>query len=198
MVHFPRSTIQLCVTLLIACGSAPAPDDSIDTVVAHESAINKSERLYCGLIVHRVMIAGSPPVYSIMVEAVNCGDPRKYIEIGRSIGHDPVLALVESELGVVATYTQKQSISGSSPITLGLVHVEPTSLTIVRRTNLAVPFGAGNVYSGTPLVDEDGTTLLVSGTKSGVFQGEVGNSNNYAAIYADFFTSTKAPTIYTY
>lgn len=191
--------IQLCVVLLVtACGGATAQRDPADVQGEDVPRAVTPELLSCGLIITRVVNPGMPLTYTILVKRVNCIVPPESVVLGNSISHDPVLSLVSSELGAVATYTQKQNVSGSSPVTLGVVHVDPETLAIVRSTNLAVYLGRGSISSGTPRIEADGTTLTVSGTKSGVLLGEVGSGSHYVATYPDFFTSTLAPTIVAY
>ncbi|RYZ33594.1 MAG: hypothetical protein EOO71_41565, partial [Myxococcaceae bacterium] len=117
------------------------------------------------------------------------------IGVGSSTGTAPTLSLAANDLGVAVGYTYKTSVSGSAPRSLGLKHLAPNTLATVRSTGLAIPLGSGSVNSGDLAIAADGTTLTVSGTKSGTLSGQTGSGNNYVATYPNFFTSTTSPSI---
>ncbi|NTX13760.1 hypothetical protein HUA74_17135 [Myxococcus sp. CA051A] len=155
----------------------------------------------CLLILTAVSTGGFPPNYRIVLrrQVIEfCYLPPSEINLDTSVNYLPALSLVANDQGVVATYVKKQSVSGSSPSTLGISHVDPATMTVVRKTGLAVYLGTGNITSGVPFLEADGTTLTVSGGKTGRIGGETGSGSHYIATFPDFFTSTTPPTVVAY
>ncbi|MFP2957336.1 hypothetical protein ACLEPN_05760 [Myxococcus sp. 1LA] len=117
------------------------------------------------------------------------------VTLGTSIVYEPTRSVAMSELGIAASYTKKSSLGGSAPITLSVHHVDPATLTVIRSSGLGVYLGAGNIVSENVAIAADGTTVTVSGSKTGVIWGESGSGSHYTASFPDFFTSTTPPTV---
>ncbi|GMU05385.1 hypothetical protein [Corallococcus caeni] len=193
-----KSVVSLCaVAGLTACGGGMEGEDGLAT---QESALVTSQG--CTFTASYAAQPGTlPPVYNVTVTRAadaTCAYGAGSVVVGTSTGTAPTLSLVANDLGVAVSYTYKSSVSGSAPQSLGIKHVAPDTLDIVRSAGLAVYLGRGSIYSGSLSIASDGTTLTVYGTKSGTIYGQTGTGNTYLASYPDFFTSTTAPSIMTF
>ncbi|AFE05851.1 hypothetical protein COCOR_04465 [Corallococcus coralloides DSM 2259] len=195
-----KSVVSLCaIAGLTACGAGVDGEDGLAT---QESALVTGTSQGCTFTVSSAARAGTfPPIYDVTVTRAadaTCAFGAGSLVVGSSTGTAPSLSLAANDLGVAVSYTYKTSVSGSSPQSLGLKHVAPDTLAIVRSTGLSIFLGSGSIYSGSLSIASNGTTLTVSGTKSGTISGQTGSGNNYVASYPDFFTSTTAPSIFTF
>ncbi|NOK16774.1 hypothetical protein HMI50_06995 [Corallococcus carmarthensis] len=173
-----------------------------DGLATQESALLTGTSQGCTFTVSYAARPGTlPPIYDVTVTRaadVTCAYGAGSVGVGSSTGTAPTLSLAANDLGVAVSYTYKTSVSGSSPQSLGLKHVAPDTLSIVRSTGLSIFLGSGSIYSGSLSIASNGTTLTVSGTKNGTISGQTGSGNNYVASYPDFFTSTTSPSIMTF
>ncbi|MCP3099532.1 hypothetical protein LZ198_11690 [Myxococcus sp. K15C18031901] len=140
----------------------------------------------------------TPPAYDaklIRQPIPSCPYGGGLVTLGTSVILEPSRTVAGNSLGVATAFTKKSSVSGSSPTTVTVQHVDPATLAILRTATIAVYLGAGNVESATVAVEADGTTVTVSGSKTGVIYGETGSGSHYTVTYPDFFTSTTPPTV---
>ncbi|AKQ66353.1 putative lipoprotein [Myxococcus hansupus] len=140
----------------------------------------------------------TPTVYDIRLfrqPIPTCAYGFGTVTLGTSVVYEPTRSVAINALGIAASYTRKSSVSGSAPITLSVHHVDPATLAVIRTNSLGVHLGAGNIVSENVAIAADGTTVTVSGTKTGVIWGESGSGSRYTASFPNFFTSTTAPTV---
>ncbi len=195
--------VYLCAAIsLTACGgqepqSQQEPGAELAT---QESGLATS--LGCDFSVTYATVPGTlPPNYNVILNrqaSATCAWGAGSVVLGTSVNYTPLLSLAANDLGVAVSYVYKNSLSGSSPSFLALRHVDPETLATVRSAGISPYLGRGYVFSGYLTIEPDGTTLTVSGTKSGKVFGETGSGSNYIATFPDFFTSTTAPTIVAY
>ncbi|MGE6759860.1 hypothetical protein ACQKGO_17730 [Corallococcus interemptor] len=195
-----KSVVSLCaVAGLTACGAGVEGEDGLAT---QESALVTGTSQGCSFTVSSAAQPGTlPPIYNVIVTRAadaTCAYGAGSVVVGTSTGTAPTLSLAANDLGVAVSYTYKTSVSGSAPQSLGIRHVAPDTLGIVRYAGLSVYLGRGSIYSGNLSIASDGTTLTVYGTKNGTISGQTGTGNTYLASYPDFFTSTTAPSIMTF
>ncbi|MCE9668193.1 hypothetical protein LY474_10245 [Myxococcus stipitatus] len=167
-----------------------------------ESALVSAMSRGCIFQLASAVRAGTvPPIHDITLYRLasdTCKWPAAEVWLGSSIIVTPSLSLVANDLGVAAGYTMKNNYSGSSPVTVGIKHVDPELMTVARSTGLAVYLGTGSVYLSYLAIGADGTTLTAGGTKTGRIAGETGSGSNFVATYPDFFTSTTPGTVVAY
>jgi hypothetical protein len=202
MQMFKRA-VSVCVAMVLsACGPEAAEVEGVDARLATlPAALTSGISRGCTFSVSYTQRQGTlPPIYDIYLHraARACPWGKASVLLASSSNYPPYLSLAANDLGVAVSYTYKATFSGSSPSFLGIQHVSPETMTTVRSTGLAPLFGRGFIYSGDLSIAADGTTLIVTGTKSGVIAGETGSGSNYTATYTDFFTSTNEPTIVAY
>ncbi|MCE9671272.1 hypothetical protein LY474_26025 [Myxococcus stipitatus] len=198
-MRFFKKAVCLCVVgLLGACGGE-GPSGQEDSLAQQESKATSVSIQGCIFSITAYPQTGvTPPAYDVKLirqPIPSCPYGGGLVTLGTSVVHEPTRTVAGNALGIATAFTKKTSVSGSAPITVTVQHVDPATLTIVRSTGLAVYLGEGNVESGTVAVAADGTTVTVSGSKTGVLLGETGSGSHYTATYPDFFTSTTAPSI---
>ncbi|MBU8899825.1 hypothetical protein DRW03_15990 [Corallococcus sp. H22C18031201] len=140
----------------------------------------------------------TPTVYDVKLfrqPIPTCAYGTGSVILGTSVVYEPTRSVAGNALGLAASYTLKSSSSGSAPITVNVHQVDPATLTVIRSNSLGVYLGAGNISSENVAIAADGTTVTVSGSKTGVILGESGSGNHYIASFPDFFTSTTPPTV---
>jgi hypothetical protein len=185
---------------LSACGGAATPEEQLATSA---SALTSGVSQGCTFdISSRVKTGTLPPQYEVVVTRAassTCAWGSGNVVIGTTY-NSPSLSLAANDLGVAASFTYKGTPSGSAAIFVYVDHVAPDTLSIVRSSAIGAmnPSYAGYVYGGDLSILPDGTTLQVSGTKSGTIPGQTGSGSNYIATYPNFFTSTTAPTVVAY
>ncbi|MHA7630789.1 hypothetical protein [Corallococcus sp. M7] len=116
--------------------------------------------------------------------------------IGTSYGYEPKLEMRGNASGLVPAFVFKGTYSGSSPTRLGLKHVDPATLAVVRHADLQADYPYGLITTGNPSIYTDGTTVNVVGNMSGTINGVSGI--HYSATFSNFFTSTSAPYFYAF
>lgn len=201
-----KRAVYLCATAAVtACGGQePQPGQEPGTELAtQEAGLTQGTSQGCTFNIFFFQRPGTlPPIYDIRLNraaSTTCPWPQASLLLGSSNSQQPSVSLAANDLGVAVSYSYKSSPSGSSPTVLGLKHVDPATMTVVRNEGISAGmFGSGSVYSGNLTILSDGTTLDVRGTKSGVISGETGSGSNYIAIYPDFFTSTTPRTVVAY
>ncbi|NBD08434.1 MULTISPECIES: hypothetical protein [Corallococcus] len=170
-----------------------------DALAQQESAVSSASLDGCIYSISAYPQSGvTPTVYDIKLfrqPIPSCGYGYGTVTLGTSVIYEPTRSVAVNALGLAASYTKKSSVSGSSPITLSVHQVDPATLTVIRSNSLGVYLGAGNIVSENVAIAADGTTVTVSGSKTGVIYGESGSGSHYTATFVDFFTSTTPPTV---
>jgi hypothetical protein len=154
----------------------------------------------CSYTLNATMTLPAPPTYAVTLTRngdETCPYPvGESLTLGTSYGSEPKLSMQGNSLGLAAAFTLKGTYSGSSPTYLGLRHVDPATLSQVRSADIRGDYPYGQITSGSVSIQADGTTLKVSGMKSGTLQGMGGTF--YVATFVNFFTSTTPPTFVTF
>ncbi|MFB1484903.1 hypothetical protein [Corallococcus sp. RDP092CA] len=170
-----------------------------DALAQQESAVSSASLDGCIYSISAYPQANvTPPVYDIKLfrqPIPTCVYGTGSVTLGTSVIYVPTRSVAANGLGIAASYTSKGSVSGSAPITLSVRHVDPATLTVIRTVGLGVYLGKGNIQSENVAIAADGTTVTVSGSKTGVILGESGSGSHYTATFPDFFTSTTPPTV---
>lgn len=195
--------VYLCAAMMLsACGAPEAGEDAEASLASREAALTTGVSQGCSFsITYMQRPAVLPPLYDIYIHrqaSVTCLWPAATVLLDTSYNYTPLLSMAANNLGVAVSYVKKNTYSGSSPSILGLDHVHPETLAVVRSADIYPAYGRGYIYSGNLSILADGTTLRVQGTKSGTILGESGSGGNYIATYPNFFTSTTAPTVQAY
>lgn len=204
MQMFKRAVPVGIAMIFSACGPEASEVEDVDSHLATlPAALTSGSSRGCTFnVVYTQQPGVLPPIYDIRLNRAasnTCPWGQASVLLASSTNYVPRLSLAANALGVAVSYTYKNSYSGSSPSFLGIQHVSPEdTMPTIRSTGLAPLFGRGYIYSGDLSIAANGTTLIVTGTKSGVISGETGSGGNYTATYTDFFTSTNAPTIVAY
>ncbi|MCP3166520.1 hypothetical protein [Myxococcus qinghaiensis] len=202
-MKFFRRAVCLCAAVVLpACGGEEPAGGMEEGAGTRESALVAAVSRGCTFELTSAVRTGTvPPIHDITLSRLateSCRWPAASVWVGSSVIVTPSLALAANDLGVAVGYTMKNNYSGSSPVTVGLRHVDPELMTVVRTSGLAVYLGTGSVFLSYLSIQTDGTTLTVGGSKSGRIGGETGTGGNYVATFPDFFTSTTAPTVVAY
>lgn len=198
-----RRAVYLCAAVVLpACGGEESPGGVEEGPGIQESALVTAVSRGCTFELTSAVRTGTvPPIHDITLNRLSsatCPWPAANVWVGSSVIATPGLALVANDLGVAAAYQVKSNYSGSSPVTVGLKHVDPELMTVARTSGLAVYLGTGSVYLSYLTIHVDGTTLTVGGTKTGRIGGETGSGSNYIATFPDFFTSTTPGSVVAY
>lgn len=199
-MRFFKRAACLCVAVLFsACGGAEGVAGQDDTLAQQEAAVTSASFNGCIYSISAYPQPNvTPTVYDIKLfrqPIPTCAYGTGSVTLGTSVVYEPTRSVAVNALGIAASFTQKSSVSGSAPITLSLHHVDPATLTVIRSTGLGVYLGAGNIVSENVAIAADGTTVTVTGSKTGVILGESGSGSHYTASYPDFFISTTPPTV---
>jgi hypothetical protein len=205
MEMFKRG-VYLCVSVALAACGGQEPQSQQEPgaeLATQEARLTAGTSRGCDFNIFSIQRPGTlPPVYDVRLNraaSATCPWAQASLLLGSSTSFTPVLSLAANDLGVAVSYVYKSSPSGSSPSLLSLRHVDPETMAFVRSEGLSAGmFGSGRIYTGSLAILADGTTLTVSGTKTGVISGETGSGGNYVATYADFFTSTTPRTVVAY
>ncbi|RKH11001.1 hypothetical protein D7V97_12350 [Corallococcus sp. CA053C] len=201
MNKFARVVCLGSALVVSACGG---PEQMEGEAIAQQEAAfvipSTASSQGCSFTLNATQITTAPPSWNITLTrtgGASCAYPTgDSVVLGTSNGSEPKVSLAGNALGLAAAFTMKGTFSGSSPIALGLRHVDPTNLTTVRSADIRGDYPYGQITSGGVSIQADGTTLKVSGSKSGTLQGMGGTY--YTATFLDFFTSTTAPTYQTF
>ncbi|WP_141594377.1 hypothetical protein [Myxococcus sp. AB056] len=193
-MHLFKSVVSLCtVVAATACGGV----EEQGGLATRESALVSGTSQGCTFTASVVTRPGPfPYIYDVKVtrEASNtCPWGEGTVVVGSATGGSPTPWLAANELGVAVSYTYRTG--GPSSQNLGLKHVAPDTLAIVRSRGLTVNALGKAIYSGSLSIETDGTTLTVTGTKDAPLYGETGSGNSYVATFQDFFTSETEPSI---
>ncbi|WP_238539856.1 hypothetical protein [Corallococcus macrosporus] len=199
-MRFFKRAVYLCAAVLFpACGGGDGGTGQYDALAQQESAASSVARDGCIYSISAYPQPNvTPTVYDVRLfrqPIPTCGYGFGSVTLGTSVVYEPTRSVAMNALGIAASYTKKSSLSGSAPITLSVHHVDPATLTVIRSSSLGVHLGAGNIVSETVAIAADGTTVTVSGSKTGVIWGESGSGSHYTATFPDFFTSTTPPTV---
>ena len=191
-MHLFKSVVSLgAVVAVTACGGVEGQGE----LTTRESALVTGPSQGCTFTVSSAPRQPGPFPYIFDVTVTRlasstCAWGAGSVLVGSSNAVEPTVSLAANELGVAVAYTY-----GKYARSLELKHLAPDTLTVVRSSTL-YPTGAQySVSSGDLAIGPDGTTLTVSGTKTGPIVGETGSGGSYVASYPDFFTSTTAPSI---
>lgn len=199
MRFFKRAVYLCAAALLSACGGGDGVTGQDDALAQQESAASSASLDGCIYSISAYPQSGvTPTVYDIKLfrqPIPTCVYGYGTVTLGTSVVYEPTRSVAVNALGIAASYTKKSSVSGSSPITLSVHQVDPATLTVIRSNSLGVYLGAGNIVSENVAIAADGTTVTVSGSKTGVIYGESGSGSRYTATFVDFFTSTTPPTV---
>ena len=199
-MRFLRRAVYLCAAVLLpACGGGDGVAEQGDTLAQQESAASSVAMDGCIYSISAYPQPGvTPTVYDIRLfrqPIPTCVYGFGSVTLGTSVVYEPTRSVAGNALGLAASYTRRGSVSGSAPILLHVHHVDPATLTVIRSNSLGVYLGAGNIVSENVAIAADGTTVTVSGTKTGVIWGESGSGSRYTATFPHFFTTTTAPTV---
>lgn len=199
-MRFFKRAVYLCAAILLpACGGGDGVTGQDDTLAQQESAASSAAMGGCIYSISAYPQPNvTPTVYDVKLfrqPIPTCGYGPGTVTLGTSVIYEPTRSVAVNGLGLAASFTKKSSVSGSAPITLSVHHVDPATLTVIRSDSLGVYLGAGNIVSETVAIAADGTTVTVSGSKTGVILGESGSGSHYTASFPDFFTSTTPPTV---
>ncbi|MCP3060328.1 hypothetical protein LXT21_16225 [Myxococcus sp. K38C18041901] len=198
-----RRAVYLCAAMVLPACGVDAPTGGLEEMLeVREAELVSAVSRGCVFELTSVVRAGTvPPIHDILLNRLasgTCAWPAASVGLGSSVIATPGLNLVANDLGVAAGFTVKNSYSGSSPMTVGIRHVDPELMTVVRSSGFAVYLGTGSVWLGYLAIGSDGTTLTAGGTKSGRLGNETGSGGNFVATFPDFFTSTTPPTVVAY
>ncbi|GEN10488.1 hypothetical protein SAMN05443572_103344 [Myxococcus fulvus] len=199
-----RRAVSLCAAMVLPACGVDEPAGGLEEVFdVREAELVSAVSRGCVFELTSVVRAGTlPPIHDIFLSRLasgTCAWPAASIGLGTSIISTPSLSLVANDLGVAAGFTVKNGYSGSSPRTVGIKHVDPELMTVVRNTGFAVYLGTGSVFLGYLAIGADGTTLTAGGTKAGIISpNETGSGSNFIATFPDFFTSTTPPGVVAY
>ncbi|GEL73245.1 hypothetical protein [Myxococcus virescens] len=199
-MRFFKMAVYLCAAVLFpACGGEDGMTGQDDALAQQESAVSSVSLDGCIYSISAYPQPNvTPTVYDVKLfrqPIPTCVYGYGSVTLGTSVVYEPTRSVAGNALGIAASYTKKSSLSGSAPITLSVHHVDPATLTVIRSSGLGVFMGMGNIVSENVAIAADGTTVTVSGSKTGVISGESGSGSHYTARYPDFFTSTTPPTI---
>ncbi|MFY2559232.1 hypothetical protein ACN469_16485 [Corallococcus terminator] len=202
-MKFFRRAVYLCAAVVLpACGGEESPGGVEEGPDTQELALVSAVSRGCTFELTSAVRTGTvPPIHDITLyrlASASCAWPAANVWVGSSVIVTPSLSLAANDLGVAVGYTMKNNYSGSSPVTVGLRHVDPELMTVVRTSGLAVYLGTGSVYLSSLSIQVDGTTLTVGGSKTGRIGGETGSGGNYVATFPDFFTSTTPGSVVAY
>jgi hypothetical protein len=198
-MQISKRVIPFAVLVLSACGPGAVSQDV--TVSTSESALTTTTvSRGCTFTVAAVQQAGFPPTYNYVLtrqSSTTCPWGAVSTIVGSS--YTANVAVTGNDLGVAVAFSVKNTMSGSSPVSVSIKHIAPDTLTPVRTTGLSCGPSYYSVSLGN-LTMPDGTTLQVDGSKGCVLYGqsETGSGSSYTAYYFDFFTSTQPPTVFAY
>lgn len=194
--------VYLCAAMLLSACGAPELGEQEEALASLPAPLTSGVSQGCSFSITYFQRPGVlPPLYDIYINrqaSATCPWAASTVVLDTSSNYVPRLSLAANNLGVAVSYVKKNTYSGSSPSILGLDHVNPQTLAVVRSADIYPAYGVGYIYSGELSILADGTTLRVQGTKNGTILGETGGGSNYIATYPNFFTSTTAPTVQAY
>ncbi|NBD09138.1 MULTISPECIES: hypothetical protein [Corallococcus] len=197
MLNKLTSVVCLGSALVVsACGGPEAQDG--DGFAQQGARLTTATSQDCDYSVSTVQTTTSPPQYDVVVTrtgGVNCTLPTG---VSQTIQNVPLSApgpvsIVGSDLGLAVGFVMRNGFSGSAAYIFALRHVNPTTLATARNADIYCDYMTGNISTGTVSIGAAGTAVSVFGTKTGKINGQSGNY--YSASFANFFTSTTAPTI---
>ncbi|RYZ43776.1 MAG: hypothetical protein EOO71_02125 [Myxococcaceae bacterium] len=198
-MHFiPRAVFLSAVLSLSACGGAPEAEGT-DTLAEQSQTLLTGFSQGCQYSISYLGLSFySPPQWNVYLSRyASTGCTARTVLLGVSY-NVPKISLASNDLGVAVGFAYRASPSVSGNIQCRIQHIDPSPMTVTRTSDLVVMYGAGNVESCNLAIAVDGTTLTAGGTKTGPLAGETGSGNNYVATFADFFTTTNAPTFAAY
>ncbi|MCY1045306.1 hypothetical protein OV208_28580 [Corallococcus sp. bb12-1] len=194
----PRAALLSAVLCLSACGGAPEAEGT-DTLAEQSQTLLNGTSQGCQYGISYLSLSFySPPqwnVYLSRYSSATCTARTVLLGVSYNV---PKISLAANDLGVAVGYAYRASPSVSGNIQCRVQHIEPSGMTVTRTSDLVVMYGAGNVETCNLAISGDGTTLTAGGTKTGPLAGETGSGSNYVATFADFFTTTNAPTFAAY
>ncbi len=197
---FLKKSVCLCaMSVLSACGGEIPGSEREETLEAREAALSSTATSRgCTFEVTSVVVtqAPVPPVTENKLHrraSSSCPWAAASLSLPSSSGYaPPSLYVAANELGVAVGLTYKSSYGGGPYRTLSFFHVDPETMTIVRRDGHQV---SGTIDLTSVAIELDGTTLTSYGTKAGVIYGETGTGSEFVVSYPDFFTSTTPGTV---
>ncbi|WP_375759681.1 hypothetical protein [Corallococcus exercitus] len=202
MMNKLTSVVCLGSALVLSACGAPEPEDGVELAQQSQGVITpvSGSSQGCDFTLSGTQLTTSPPSYSVTLTrtgGTSCAYPAgESVEIGYSYSVEPRLSIAGNSLGLAVSFTKKGTYSGSSPRYLAIKHIDPATLSVVRDADLRADYPYGQITSGGITILSDGTTLRAAGQFTGTLGGRGGSY--YYANYADFFTSTTAPTYSTF
>lgn len=197
-MHFFKSVVSLsALATVMACGGV----EEQGGFATQKSNLVSGNSQGCLFVVSSAERPGPfPPIYDIKLKRYageNCPWGESTVTVGASTGAAPLMvSLAANELGVAVSYTFRTG--GPSPMAVGIKHVAPDTLSIVRSAELTPTTLGSSIYSGVLGIAPDGTTLIATGTKNVPISGETGAGDHYVAVFPNFFTSTLSRTVVAY
>lgn len=197
-MQFFKSVVSLsAIAMVMACGGV----EEQGGLATQESALASGYSQGCQFVVSYVQRnIPVPPMYDIKLKrsaSESCPWGESTVTVGYSGGTPPsMVSLAANELGVAVGYTFRTG--GPSPMAVGIKHVAPDTLGIVRSAELTPTALNTSIYSANLGIAPDGTTLIVTGTKNVPIVGETGAGDHYVAVFPNFFTSTLDRTVVAY
>ncbi|MDY7230577.1 hypothetical protein [Hyalangium rubrum] len=141
-----------------------------------------------------------PPFYNYVVTrqaSVGCPYAAASTTVGSS--YTSSAAITGNSLGLAIAYTSKNTPSGSSPVSVYVKQIDPSTLSTVRSSMLTC---GPSIYSVSfsDLFMPDLNTVQVDGSKGCKLYGlsEMGSGSSYHASFNDFFSTTTPPTVVAY
>ncbi|NMO16925.1 hypothetical protein HPC49_38865 [Pyxidicoccus fallax] len=200
MQVFKRAVWLSAVLSLSACGGPEevTPREDADALVGRTQTLTTGTSQGCTFTISYTTLSLAPPYYRVDLKRAaseTCPWPEATTTLlhGYSV---PTLSLAANDLGVATGVTRQQSPSVKYGKRCNVRHTAPDTLDVVRDTEIMVAYGSSGVIQSCNLsIASDGTTLTVTGSKTGPLPGETGTgSSRYVATFPDFFTSTTPPT----
>ncbi|MCY1047010.1 hypothetical protein OV208_37250 [Corallococcus sp. bb12-1] len=201
MNKFTRAVCLGSALVVSACGGPELVEE--EHLAQQEAAFifpSTATSQGCSFTLNATQVTTAPPSWNITLTR-NGGTGCPYtagqsVVLGTSNGYEPKLEMRGNALGLVPAFVFKGTFSGSSPIRLGLKHVDPATLAVVRDADIQADYPYGQITTGNPSIQTNGTTVNVVGNMSGTINGVSGI--HYSATFTNFFTSTTPPSIYAF
>ncbi|RKH60737.1 hypothetical protein [Corallococcus llansteffanensis] len=186
--------------VLSACGG-PEPVEEGEALGQQSAGLTTASSQGCNYSVSTVLVTASPASHDVVLTrtgGTGCPLPTGASVVVAHVVKDrpSSLALVGNSLGLAVGFVMRTGPLEPARYKYALRHVNPATLGTVRSADFACDYGTGDIYTGTLSLSGDGTGVGVSGTKTGLINGQAGNY--YTATFLNFFTSTTPPTYSVY
>ncbi|RKH47694.1 hypothetical protein [Corallococcus sicarius] len=200
MKKFTRAVCLGSALVFSACGG-PEPVEEGEALGQQSASLTTASSQGCTYDVSTVLVTESPAAHDVVLTRLGgtgCSLPTgASVVVARVVKDRPSsLALVGNSLGLAVGFVMRTGPLEPARYKYALRHVNPTTLGTVRHADFLCDHGTGDIYTGTVSLSGGGTGVSVSGTKTGLINGQAGNY--YTASFTNFFTSTTPPTFTVY